>query len=405
MRDFDLIVVGGGIAGGSLATVMARNGASVLVLERQSRYRDRVRGELLWPWGVEVARRLGLEPVLLDAGALVVPWMELRTEGSSLAERREIGLAVEEVGGSVNLSHPVACTALVESASAAGAAVRLGARDVHVSPGSRPEVRWRDAGGEAREATARVVVGADGRRSAVRAQASIPFEVDEPAHLIAGLLLDGFDGMPEDVNLAARESDLLFLAFPQSPARARVYFNYPHDQTSRFAGSDAAGRFLDACRLACLQGEPWHDARAAGPCAAFAGADSRAPWPLAEGVVLVGDAAGYENPLRGQGLAMALQDVHDVTSALLADDPVNGLRAYAEARATRQRLANLATELTVWANEGFRVQDPAERAARDEHLRRDDIFAALSSSIWAGFTRVPQNVTAADVAERLATFA
>ena len=52
MRAPDYIVVGGGIAGGAFATVMARAGANVLVLERQAEYRDRVRGELLWPWGV-----------------------------------------------------------------------------------------------------------------------------------------------------------------------------------------------------------------------------------------------------------------------------------------------------------------------------------------------------------------
>jgi len=41
----DIAIVGGGIAGSTLALVLARRGASVTVLERQQDYADRVRGE------------------------------------------------------------------------------------------------------------------------------------------------------------------------------------------------------------------------------------------------------------------------------------------------------------------------------------------------------------------------
>ena len=50
-RAYDLIIVGGGLAGAALARVMAEDGHAVLVLERETRMKDRVRGELMWPWG------------------------------------------------------------------------------------------------------------------------------------------------------------------------------------------------------------------------------------------------------------------------------------------------------------------------------------------------------------------
>lgn len=406
MQDFDLIIVGGGIAGGSLATVMARAGADVLVLERQSEFRDQVRGELLWPWGVRVAQQLDLEPVFIGAGAPVVRWMLAYDEGSGTPQTSDVGMILDGVDGSVNLAHPVACRALVDAATSAGAHVRIGVRDVQVSAGARPSARWVGEGDEVLEARAALVVGADGRRSSVRLQASIPFEVDSTAHQIAGVLVDGVEGMDTDVNLAARESDLLFLAFPQNDGRARLYFNFPTEQRTRFAGKDAARRFLDACRLNCLNGVgEWHRAHPAGPCATFPGADSRAPVPLAEGVVLIGDAAGFENPLRGQGLAMALQDVHDVSRALLSGSPPSeALRQYVDARAARQRLAHLATAVTVWAHDGFSEQDPELRASRTSHCRQDDVLAPLGNTIWSGYDTLPQDVTAAEVATRLDSY-
>ena len=41
---FEVVIIGGGIAGNALATVLARAGRAVLVLERATVYRDRVRG-------------------------------------------------------------------------------------------------------------------------------------------------------------------------------------------------------------------------------------------------------------------------------------------------------------------------------------------------------------------------
>ena len=77
----DVVVVGGGIAGASIATVLARGGAEVLLLERQHGYRDRVRGEYMAPWGVLEARALGLEDVIrsthatpIAVGLMIADW-------------------------------------------------------------------------------------------------------------------------------------------------------------------------------------------------------------------------------------------------------------------------------------------------------------------------------------------
>ena len=70
---YDIVTVGGGVGGASFARSMAASGRRVLVLERETQFKDRVRGEWLSPWGVEETRLLGIYGLLRDAGAHELP--------------------------------------------------------------------------------------------------------------------------------------------------------------------------------------------------------------------------------------------------------------------------------------------------------------------------------------------
>lgn len=79
-RSVDVAIVGGGVAGASVAAALATAGLGVVVVEREPRFRDRVRGETIHPWGAREADRLGLLSVLHAAGVNEMPLWQSYTD-------------------------------------------------------------------------------------------------------------------------------------------------------------------------------------------------------------------------------------------------------------------------------------------------------------------------------------
>jgi len=205
------------------------------------------------------------------------------------------------------------------------------------------------AAGRRLEVRCRLVVGADGRQSAVRAQAGIELRRTDPVHAIGGLLVAGAPEWPADLNATATESDVACLVFPLGGGSHRLYLCCAMEERARFAGPGGAARFLDAFHLASLPRPPVLPAATpAGPCAAFPGDDTSAPTPFADGVVLVGDTAGHSNPLIGHGLSLAGRDVRVLSELLLAspDWLPAALLPYCEERGERMRRVRFAASLS-----------------------------------------------------------
>lgn len=335
----EVAIVGGGFAGASLATVLARAGMHVVVLEQQSGYRDRVRGEYIANWGVLEARELGLEDILRSAGATTaryrVAYDELIPPEAAEAAIQDTATLLPGVDGGLCASHPGACRALAQAAAEAGAEVLAGVGRVQLDP--RPTLCFHDG----RELRPRLIVGADGRSSGVRAQARIELQHVEPTHLITGMLVEGMAGWPEDRYTLGTEGDVQFLIFPQPGGRLRLYACASVHDSQRWVGPDGPRRYLETfASLTCLpEASRFRAARAAGPCATFTAEDTWTEMPFVEGVVLIGDAAGYNDPNIGQGLSLAMSDVRVLSQVLLGskDWSAAALRPYGEERRERLR--------------------------------------------------------------------
>jgi 2-polyprenyl-6-methoxyphenol hydroxylase-like FAD-dependent oxidoreductase len=394
-QSADVVVVGGGIAGSALATVLARDGFEVLVLERQTAYRDKVRGEAMLCWGVAETLRLDLEKPLLDAGGSyltrAVPYDEVFEPSRAQAAARPLDNLLPGVAGVLAVGHPQACEALIRAAAEAGATVVRGVGDVEVAAGAAPAVRY-EHDDVAHEVTCRLVVGADGRMSTVRRQLGIELHQAPARTMGGGMLVDELHGWPNDQVATGTEDDLYYLLFPRAGGRARLYLLYDIAQKGRFTGRQRETDFLAAYQFRCIpDSEMFVEARPAGPCAFYPMNDSWTFQPFAPGAVLVGDAAGWNDPIIGQGLSIAMRDAR-IVADILRSTPDWRPAAFAEygaERSERMRRLRIAAQVSTDLYTSFGPAGAARRHAYLELMATDPVLAGPRLVTQLGPDRVP----------------
>ena len=310
---------------------MAENGRKVLVIEREKQFKDRVRGEWTAPWGVAEIKALGLWDALLAAGGIPAPRLAGRIGPAELPIRDLTTESAIQLP-CLAMYHPAMQEAVIAEAQKAGAEVLRGAKVTNVIPGKEPSVEY-EVDGQTRTASARLVVGADGRNSMVRKLGGFQTEEDDSGNQLAGVLLD-------DVNCEEGLSNAIFnpflgqiaFLFMQGGGRGRAYFGSRTKTAARLQGDADLPKLIE---LSVQTGAPatWYEnAKQAGPVATFEGVDSWVEHPYKNGIALVGDAAQTSDQTWGQGLSITFRDARLLRDALLANDDWDAAgNAYAEA--------------------------------------------------------------------------
>ena len=316
--SYDLAIAGAGIAGASLAVSMARAGYGVVLIEASAEFRDRVRGEFIFPWGVVEAKALGVYDDIVGAGGHQLFWMNWY-RGPSLMFRGDL---VNDTGSGVpalTFYHPTMQEGLMEAASAAGVRVVRGAR---IKEQERKDglLKLRTEGAAAEEFTCRMLVGADGRGSQTRALGGFEVNRDPDTNMVAGLLFDDL-GVEDDAghHWGNPNAGIATILFPQGEGRVRAYYCHRWDSGFRLSGARDEERFIEEFLKAGAPEEVFSGARPAGPLATFEGAHAWVNHPYKDGVALIGDAAATGDPTWGQGLSTGLRDARLLKDALIAD--------------------------------------------------------------------------------------
>ena len=307
----DVVVAGGGPAGALAALVLARAGHRVRVFERSRFPRPKLCGDTLNPGALA---RLGghLALTTLRAAGLPLAGMRLSGPGGAIVEGR---YPAGHSGLAVTRAHLDAW--LLAAAAAAGATVEEGARvDAPIVEGGR--VRGVVVDGRAHRA--RIVIAADGRGARLAHACGLVRTPVAPRRWALGAYASDVDGVDA--------------AFGEMHVRAGRYLGLAPVVGGVTNVCLVLGR-ADAARAVA---DPWAAIRAvalADPVLASRLADARpvgrpvvlGPMALdgaaagVPGLLLAGDAAGFIDPMTGDGLRLAIDGgvlAADVAAAVLA---------------------------------------------------------------------------------------
>jgi 2-polyprenyl-6-methoxyphenol hydroxylase-like FAD-dependent oxidoreductase len=339
--DYDVITVGGGLGGAALAKVLAEHGKRVLVIERETQFKDRIRGEYLQPWGVAESQRIGLYDTLMEKCAHEQPYFDY----IGLGPVRDYRTTTPQRLPALTFYHAAMQEAVLDAARDAGAEVWRGAAVRSVYLGKPPKVAI-DRDGEARDLTARLVVCADGRSSAGRGWGGFATLRATQKLLGAGVLFENLFIDPEiGVMMVNPFIGRAAYLFPQGAGRVRAYLMYEHE-LPRLQGASETSRFVEECVKTGLPAEKYAGARPIGPLASFDMTENWVEHPYRAGVALLGDAAGSSDPSWGQGLSLTLRDARVLSEMLLATDDWD--RAGHEYAAARDRYFKTTITVEQW---------------------------------------------------------
>jgi geranylgeranyl reductase family protein len=305
----DVLVCGAGPAGTIAAIVLARAGARVRVLDRARFPRDKLCGDTVNPGALAVLARLGVAHV--TTGALPVKGMIVTDESGV----RSIGRYPDGVDGRA-LRRCALDAALVAAARQAGAEVEEGVlvRDPELSNGRVSGVRIRAANGREHVLQAPIVIAADGAASRLARTLGMSHHARRPRRWAIGAYFCGVIGEGDECfgEMHVRRGRYIGIApMPGGLTNACVVTG------DRDALRDPAGLLqatLHADRI--LRGRFAPARIASRPvCLGPLAVDNRRS--AAPGVLLAGDAAGFVDPMTGDGLRFAFRGAELAARAAL----------------------------------------------------------------------------------------
>jgi menaquinone-9 beta-reductase len=321
--DHDVIVVGGGPAGAATATFLRQRGHDVLLLDEARFPRDKVCGEGVSPEAWRLLAAMGADGAVRALRPQPLRGMTLTAPDGTAFSGHYRGAAGP--GFAARRCALDAC--LLAAARAAGVEVREGAAvsGVLAAEGrvTGVVVDDRPGGGELR---ARLVVGADGRRSVVARQLGLLREHPRLRKFAVRGYWSRMAGLGDMGEMHVAAGAYCGVA-PLGGGDANVTFVVGRGEM-RDAGGDLEGfyrrtlerwpRLVERLSAATLVGPP----RAIGPLALVAKRVSSA------GAAVVGDAAGFYDPFTGEGVTLALRGAEILAG--VADRVLHGRGTLAE---------------------------------------------------------------------------
>jgi flavin-dependent dehydrogenase len=328
----DVLIAGAGPAGAIAAIILARAGARVLLVDRATFPRDKLCGDTLNPGAVQFLGTLGLGGHL-PARALPLKGMRVTGPGAEVSARYP--------GSVVGFALPRRefDEWLLDQAVRAGVRFEAGVavkRPLLEGPSDTPVVKGLVVVGERTHGVemrlpATLTIAADGRRSVVARALGLSRHAGAPRRWAFGAYASGVRDMTDLGEMHVHAGGYTGVApLPRNVVNVCVVTGprpagrTPLDVVKTALNAD------DALRARFANAEFLGPVRVLGPLAADAWA------PGCPGLLLAGDAAGFVDPMTGDGLHLAMQGAAlaaaEAMTALQSGDFAGAVRGLARAR-------------------------------------------------------------------------
>jgi flavin-dependent dehydrogenase len=341
MRD-EIVIAGAGPAGSIAALLLARAGCRVRLLDRATFPRDKLCGDTISPGTLDILRRLGIGDGIARAG---IPIRGMVVTGSGGARvRGEYGRGVH----GVSLLRRDLDWMLVQHAVQAGVSFEPGVlvqEPLVEVTGGRPRVigvRVVSCGGAAHDIPAALTIAADGRRSRLAFHLGIAHHPARPRRWAIGGYFDDVACGAGFGEMHIRCGQYLGVApVPGGLTNACVVVSEPR------GGALAEPEALLVAALRCdpALGPRFADARLVSPVAVIGPLAVDTTAAGVDGLLLAGDAAGFIDPMTGDGMHFAMRGAELAAAVALAalegslhDAPAALARARQEAFGSKWRM-------------------------------------------------------------------
>lgn len=303
-----VIIVGAGPAGAIAATILARAGARVRLIDRAAFPRDKLCGDTLNPGALALLRHLGLSASIEERGLPVHGMRVTGEHGVTIEGRYPRGLCgralVRRDVDWVLLAGAVAAGAAFEQSVAVRRAI------VEEDVGSRT-VRGVMVGAERSERSlpAPVTIAADGRHSTLAFALGLARHPDRPRRWAVGAYFDNVAGdaagMSSFGEMHVRRGRYIGVAQVPGPL-TNVCLVKPLAPGDPALGDPSAVLRQELARDPML-GDRFAGARLVQPPVVLGPLAVDATGVGIDGLLVAGDAAGFIDPMTGDGLRFAIR--------------------------------------------------------------------------------------------------
>ena len=309
MADYDVIIVGGGPGGSTCASYLGKKGYKALLLDKAKFPRDKTCGDGISGKSTRILDELGVAVQVEKS-----PHAEMN--GVIFSSPKGEILEVEVPEGGRNPAgyvcrREVFDNVLFQNAkNHATVMEEFTVTDVLKEGTQVVGVEGMGKDGKKQQFKARIVVGADGALSTVSRK--LGFYDDDPEHVLVGMrcYYEGVTGMKDKIELHFTEELIpgYFWIFPIEGGKANIGLGMVvKDFQTRYKG-----KRLDDIMFKIIQEHPlfkdrFKDAKQVTPIRGWnLPCGSKLRKMVADGALLIGDAAALIDPLSGEGIGNAM---------------------------------------------------------------------------------------------------